>query len=69
MPTSHRETKLPPNETNENFTVKTRWQVVVIVEGIEPTTSATLQSRHSYLVTGSDPDFFGTTQKTRWVGW
>lgn len=24
--------------------------MVVIVEGIEPTTSATLQSRHSYLV-------------------
>ena len=46
MPTSH-----------ENFTVK-RWQVVVIVEGIEPTTSATLQSRHSYLVTWSDPDFW-----------
>lgn len=25
-------------------------EVVVLVEGIEPTTSATLQSRHSYLV-------------------
>merc|ERR1711972_609533 len=29
-------------------------EVVVLVEGIEPTTSATLQARHSYLVGGAD---------------
>ena len=44
-----------------------RWQVVVIVEGIEPTTSATLQSRHSYLVTGSDPDFLETQNQMGWM--
>merc|ERR1712146_273706 len=44
----------PTREEIENYLEEQHIEVVVIVEGIEPTTSSTLQARHSYLIGGTD---------------
>jgi len=42
----------PRREDIEGFLSRAYREVIVLVEGIEPTTSSTLQARHSYIVGG-----------------
>jgi len=49
-PISHNE---PAREDIESHLEQGYFEIVVLVEGVEPTTAATLQARHSYAIRGS----------------